>query len=102
MTISRTQHRFGGMREKSKNERRIRDDRTFNSGMQDKKILWLERDLFILINAVYFDRGMPDEKRKIVLDITRRTATLTRWDQDKYSDLAGCWDQDKNSGEMRD
>ena len=44
------------------------------------KIFWLERDLFILINAVY----------QIVLDITRRSATLTRWDQDK------------NSGEMRD
>jgi len=34
----RAQHRFGGMRDESKNDDGIRNEGTFNGGMRDKNI----------------------------------------------------------------
>ena len=63
------------MPDESKNGVGKRDDHC-SGGMQDEKYFeQRERDLLILTT------GMRDESRKSrVTDVTRRTATLTRWD----------------------
>ena len=56
------------------------------------KILQWEQDLLILTCRMWvsfkIEGGMWDKKaqKSQVKDVMRRTATLTRWEQDKHSD----------------
>jgi len=64
--IKRAQHRFGGIQGESKNEGRIRDDRTFNGRMQDKNSAAGKGFVhFDKWNSFNIDSVKQIEKRKI-------------------------------------
>jgi len=82
----RAQHRFGGMRDESKREGEIQDDKTFNGEMQAKRFSWCGMVLKLTAGC-----GMENGKSHVTGAIEINILTGAGWP-----------DRGKNSGRIRD